>query len=1178
MDDGLLSGVLAVQLGLATPAQVIAAASAHVADPSRSIPGRLHTDGVLSDKQLELLESVTENALRVHGGDARKTMESLGGERAVLRSFGGSLALDRKGKVAVLPPDDAGGSSAGDSGAVSPEHEGRYTYARGDPDAAEIGRGGIGRVMIAHDGHIGRDVAIKELLGGNGSVASAPSDAVSRTTAVAARFLREARVTGQLEHPNIVPVYEVGQRADGTYYYAMRLVRGRTLGEALGSCKTLQERLKLLPHYVSLCNAVGFAHSRGVIHRDIKPDNVMLGAFGETVVLDWGLAKVRGKKDIRGREIEGELKLLQDAATGQTMDGSAIGTPAYMSPEQADGQIEEVDERSDVWSLGAVLYELLLGRPPFEGVTPFEIIGKVMKDAVTPPRELDDKIPAELSAVASKALTREPSQRYATAKELAAEIEAFMSGGRIGAYDYSTWELLQSFARRNRAATVAALVVVLIVLGSSAGLFVAYRNAERERDRAEDNERQARLREIEAQMNLSATFAEKALRLLESRRYGSARVFAAASLVHNPASPRGNNYDATFATQHPLCGEVLTEAASIVYEADHSLVAPPRATFRTSAHRLAFLPDSTVVVGLGDGGELVFVDVTSGQTLASFSAQQGQYVAVDPSFDGSLVAAATKQGAIQLFDARTRKALASLQGPQRAATNVRFSRDARRLAVTFQDATVDIWDVSSRELVKTLRSGHKSARDAAFGPDGRALAVVGGDGHIRLWDTKTAKLVHEQEGHAAVISAIELSPGGSKLATVGYDGNVRIWESTDLRPVASRAVQKPQLSFVRFTRDGKLLLTGGDERAVVVYDTNTWDRWATLDGFTGAAKAAAVSTDGKTLAVAGGSSLWVREFTPPAGSLTLRSTPFELYRLAVSRDGGRIAAGHSRSPTVDIWDTHSAALIASLPASGAVFEVAFSSDGKRLFGLSSESRTTDVWDLLTQGRVTIQGSSAGRSVRVSPDGKYVGVTGGDEVQVWDAATNEVVRRLRGSNVVAFAPDSKVVATALDNSLFLYALPSGERVGEIDGLPDRASDLTFSSNGRWIALAGLNAHLLVIDVQGRKLAFELPGHRLWINTVRFAPDDSLLASASDDGTVRLWSMDLRSTVQVFHTFSPVGGIAFLPDKKSFAYNDISTLRIVPLDLSYREADPNQLFERAQDEMRIDLRGTELVPRP
>ncbi|MCP4593528.1 MAG: serine/threonine protein kinase, partial [bacterium] len=198
---------------------------------------------------------------------------------------------------------------------------------------------------------------MKELLADTGS--SSPSgprtDRVSKTGAVAARFLREARVTGQLEHPNIVPVYEVGRRQGGAFYYTMKLVRGRTLAEALKQCRTLADRLRLLPHYVDLCNAIAYAHSRGVIHRDIKTDNVMLGEFGETVVLDWGLAKVKEEPDICGTETRPKLSGLADPSTGHTVHGSAIGTPAYMSPEQADGRVDEIDERSDVWSLGAVL-------------------------------------------------------------------------------------------------------------------------------------------------------------------------------------------------------------------------------------------------------------------------------------------------------------------------------------------------------------------------------------------------------------------------------------------------------------------------------------------------------------------------------------------------------------------------------------------------------------------------------------------------------------------------------------------------------------------------------------------------------------------------------------------------------------------------------------------------------
>jgi serine/threonine protein kinase len=331
----------------------------------------------------------------------------------------------------------------------------------------EFGRGGQSVIMLAYDEHIGREVAFKQLL--------PERRAESASSTLGNRFLREARVTAQLEHPSIVPVHEVGRRADGSLYYTQKLVRGRTLRAALEACGSLEDRLRLLPNLLAVCQATAYAHGRGVIHRDLKPENVMVGEFGETVVLDWGLARSRKELTPDAPAPERPVQSLLELNVERTQTGTLLGTPAYMSPEQAVGDIAGVDERSDVWSLGVMLFEMIAGRRPFEGATASEVLRQVATGSIPRLRDLSPNAPAELRAIAEHALERDPSHRYRDAGALAAELSAWFSGGRISAYDYSAWELLRRFVARNRAlSTIAATALVLI----SAGIVVG---SERER-------------------------------------------------------------------------------------------------------------------------------------------------------------------------------------------------------------------------------------------------------------------------------------------------------------------------------------------------------------------------------------------------------------------------------------------------------------------------------------------------------------------------------------------------------------------------------------------------------------------------------------------------------------------------------------------------------------------------
>jgi len=332
---------------------------------------------------------------------------------------------------------------------LTAEAEGRYRFLD------MLGQGGIGVVLRAFDGHVGREVAVKELR----------PEKAAKSGVAHHRFVDEARITAQLEHPGIVPVYEVGRRADGTVYYTMRCLRGVTLAEAMADTG-LDDRLRLIPRLIGVCQAIAYAHSHGVIHRDLKPANVMLGDFGETLVLDWGLAKQRRDEGVTTILGAAPASASQRVGAMETMQGQVLGTPAYMAPEQARGDVAAMGPGTDVYALGAILYELLTGRPPFLGPTAWDIVRQQREVDPVAPAEREPGCPGELAAIAMRALHKEPERRYPDARAMVADLEAFEAGGLVAAHTYGTAELARRWLRRHWLKVAAITALIAAVAGA----------------------------------------------------------------------------------------------------------------------------------------------------------------------------------------------------------------------------------------------------------------------------------------------------------------------------------------------------------------------------------------------------------------------------------------------------------------------------------------------------------------------------------------------------------------------------------------------------------------------------------------------------------------------------------------------------------------------------------------
>jgi WD40 repeat protein/serine/threonine protein kinase/tetratricopeptide (TPR) repeat protein len=923
-----------------------------------------------------------------------------------------------------------------------------------------IGEGGMGLVYLARQKKpVKRQVALKIIKPGMDS------------KQVIARFEAERQTLAVLDHPNIAHVLDAGTTKEGRPYFIMEYVKGMSITRYCDENKlNIEKRLRL---FEQVCEGVHHAHQKGIIHRDIKPSNILVSVHGDRVVpkiIDFGIAKAVAQP--------------LTEKTLVTFQGQLLGTPEYMSPEQVDMATQDIDTRSDIYSLGVVLYELLAGVVPFareslaglgfaeiqrtireqEPDSPSTRLTSLGEEAKTIAESRGTQVVAlarrlhrELEWIPLKAMRKERCRRYKSASEMTDDVRNYLNGNPLIAGPETAMYRANKFVHKHAGSVATAAIIALaIVLGlviSTAMYFRAEKALEREAaariraEKAEETTQQALQRESTArtQAEESEKVAQQQRKLAEEQR--------------KLAEERTEEYRRSLYFNRIALAEVAYHSKDIV-RVQELLESCPEDLRGWEWHRLNYISDRSLMTLRGhDVGAL---RVMSGVRAAKFSP------------DGKHVISCGDDATIKLWDVSTgiesKTLRAHTEGSGWGGVYwAALSPDGKRIVSSGRwDKKINIWDVATGGELMAVNSQERLVGPVSFSPDGKRIVSGTADKTIRVWDCANGAELMTLRGHEGKVSAVAFSPDGQRIVSSSGDKTIKIWDAATGTEVKTIGGHEGSVHWVAWRPDGKRLVSGSDDKTIRVWDANSGSELVTLVGHSKAVVSVAFSSDGK-----------------------------------------RVVSG-SEDNTIKVWDAATGTELATLIGhSKTVNSVAFGEDGKSIVS-SSDDHKIKMWAIeAREDVVTIHGRQANlASIAFSPDGKHIVSGSGNRITLFDAATGVDLMTLSGHQdgvlAAGFSPDGKrIVSSSRDTTVKIWDAVNGTELVTLNGHEDAVSDATFSSDGKLVLSGSNDANIRLWDTATGDEIRTLRGHEDAVLWVSFSPDGKHIISGSKDTTIRLW---------------------------------------------------------------------------